>query len=326
MVGKLRSNKNKDIARAASELVVKWKKLVEQEKNSKLSKSKMSSPAPAPASSPNASSVSAGPAAPKKAFQGDPEKRKVETDGVDTKRTDSAVRNSCISLIYNGLAYRSLASTSDVLAKAVEVEYHVHAANKYETTQEYKKKIRSLFTNLKNKSNQGLGPRVMSGEILADKFAVMTDEELKSDEQRKKELEFEKENMKKAQVPMAEKSISDSLECGRCKKRKVSYTQAQTRSADEPMTTFCECLYCGNRWKVRVSTTQPVVEPCSLGPGGAVRTRSDADLLPTVLMSPKKKRRQGSYCASLDECSACEVRISSEDHGFIYMYAYYGGF
>lgn len=78
----------------------------------------------------------------------------------------------------------------------------------------------------------------------------MTDDDLKSEERKKMEMELEKENMKKAQVPMAEKSISDSLECGKCKKRKVSYTQAQTRSADEPMTTFCECMNCGNRWKV----------------------------------------------------------------------------
>lgn len=37
--------------------------------------------------------------------------------------------------------------------------------------------------------------------------------------------------------------------CRKCKKMKVTYTQAQTRSADEPMTTFFCCLSCGNRWK-----------------------------------------------------------------------------
>lgn len=39
------------------------------------------------------------------------------------------------------------------------------------------------------------------------------------------------------------------MQCGRCKVFKVAYTQAQTRAADEPMTTFCECMNCGNRWK-----------------------------------------------------------------------------
>jgi DNA-directed RNA polymerase subunit M/transcription elongation factor TFIIS len=43
--------------------------------------------------------------------------------------------------------------------------------------------------------------------------------------------------------------FSNSMTCGKCKQSKVAYTQAQTRAADEPMTTFCECMNCGNRWK-----------------------------------------------------------------------------
>lgn len=244
IVGKLRSNPNKDIARAATELVTKWKKLVEQEKNSK-HKSKLGSPA---AAAPTSSPAGAGSGASKKPFSGDPEKRKFDTDNVDIKRTDSNVRNQCIGLIYNGLAYRSTASESDVIAKAVAVENAVFNLFKSESA-DYKKKIRSLFANLKNKSNKDLGRRVLTGDIEADKFASMTDEQLKSDDQRQREIELEKENMKKAQVPQEEKSISDSLECSRCKQKKVSYTQAQTRSADEPMTTFCECMNCGHRWK-----------------------------------------------------------------------------
>ena len=41
------------------------------------------------------------------------------------------------------------------------------------------------------------------------------------------------------------------FKCGRCKNRKCTYYQKQTRSADEPMTTFVTCTVCGNRWKVR---------------------------------------------------------------------------
>ncbi|EHK25250.1 uncharacterized protein TRIVIDRAFT_81951 [Trichoderma virens Gv29-8] len=247
-VGKLRSNPNKEIARAASELVIKWKKLVEQEKNSKLQKAKTGSPsAPAAASLPNPSSSTPSGGA-KKAFKGDPEKRKFDTDGVSIKRTESNVRNQCIGLIYNGLAYRSTESETDVIAKAVAVENAAFTLFNGEGA-EYKKKIRSLFSNLKSKTNRDLGKRVMSGDITPSRFVTMTDEDLKSEDQKKMEKELEKENMKKAQVPMAEKSISDSLECGKCKKKKVSYTQAQTRSADEPMTTFCECMNCGNRWK-----------------------------------------------------------------------------
>lgn len=37
--------------------------------------------------------------------------------------------------------------------------------------------------------------------------------------------------------------------CGKCKTRKTTYYQMQTRSADEPMTTFVTCINCGNKWK-----------------------------------------------------------------------------
>jgi transcription elongation factor S-II len=39
------------------------------------------------------------------------------------------------------------------------------------------------------------------------------------------------------------------FKCGKCKSKKTTYTQAQTRSADEPMTTFVTCLNCNHRWK-----------------------------------------------------------------------------
>jgi DNA-directed RNA polymerase subunit M/transcription elongation factor TFIIS len=44
-------------------------------------------------------------------------------------------------------------------------------------------------------------------------------------------------------------SYEGMFTCRKCKKTKVTYTQAQTRSADEPMTTFFCCLACGHRWK-----------------------------------------------------------------------------
>lgn len=42
---------------------------------------------------------------------------------------------------------------------------------------------------------------------------------------------------------------TDVYKCGRCKKKECSYYQLQTRSADEPMTTFVTCLNCGKRWQ-----------------------------------------------------------------------------
>ena len=42
---------------------------------------------------------------------------------------------------------------------------------------------------------------------------------------------------------------TDNYTCRKCKSRDCSYYQLQTRSADEPMTTYVTCVKCGNRWK-----------------------------------------------------------------------------
>jgi transcription elongation factor S-II len=42
---------------------------------------------------------------------------------------------------------------------------------------------------------------------------------------------------------------TDIFRCGKCRKNNCTYFQMQTRSADEPMTTFVTCLECGKRWK-----------------------------------------------------------------------------
>jgi len=41
---------------------------------------------------------------------------------------------------------------------------------------------------------------------------------------------------------------TDKWMCNGCKKRKCTYYELQTRSADEPMTIFIHCLNCGKRW------------------------------------------------------------------------------
>lgn len=46
-----------------------------------------------------------------------------------------------------------------------------------------------------------------------------------------------------------EVTSSGIFKCGRCKSDKTTYYQLQTRSADEPMTTFVTCTNCEKRWK-----------------------------------------------------------------------------
>jgi DNA-directed RNA polymerase subunit M/transcription elongation factor TFIIS len=46
-----------------------------------------------------------------------------------------------------------------------------------------------------------------------------------------------------------EEDYSGLFKCGRCKSTKTTYYQMQTRSADEPMTTYVTCKGCGHKWK-----------------------------------------------------------------------------
>lgn len=51
------------------------------------------------------------------------------------------------------------------------------------------------------------------------------------------------------QLNKDEENYEGAFKCGRCKGKNVTYYQMQTRSADEPMTTYFTCRGCGTRWK-----------------------------------------------------------------------------
>ncbi|KAL8714783.1 MAG: hypothetical protein Q9220_001296 [cf. Caloplaca sp. 1 TL-2023] len=254
-VNRSKQHKDPGVAKLAAEIVKKWRDEVSKHKGGTSTpngsqtngtKQKMATP-------PVRSTASPAPAAaaepPKPTIPLD--QRDWKKDNVSLDRTDNAVRNSSIGLLYNGLAPHSPDPSSKILAVATTIEAACFSLLGPESREPYKQKLRSLFQNLRNKSNPTLRVRVLAGDIKPDKFVVMTHEDLKSAEQKKVDSEMQRENMKNAEVAKPERSISTSFECGKCKQRKVAYNQAQTRSADEPMTTFCECQNCGNRWKVR---------------------------------------------------------------------------
>lgn len=112
----------------------------------------------------------------------------------------------------------------------------------------YKDKFRSIWINLfKNSSSKNLISKIKSGEIKTYDLAMMSHQELNEDIW--KDLINSKimrdKNMGEDNLAAA----TDEFKCYKCKKRKCTYYQMQTRSADEPMTTFVSCLNCGNQWK-----------------------------------------------------------------------------
>lgn len=97
--------------------------------------------------------------------------------------------------------------------------------------------MQAIYLALKDKKNPNFRRRVVSSDITPERLAVMESKDMASDERKQEDALLQKENMRESEVPKAEKSITDQFKCGKCHQRKVSYSQAQTRSADEPMTT-----------------------------------------------------------------------------------------
>ncbi|KXT15432.1 hypothetical protein AC579_10584 [Pseudocercospora musae] len=257
-VTKLRQNKDSKVASTATSLVNRWK----QEVNSKKKRPDgTASPAPAGKAALNGtngrSSGTNSPAPPSKpeikkeqrANKVDPEKRNTKADGIEHEVTGDRARDGCLKLMYDGIAYLSDESPDAIFDVARKVEVAAFEHFKNQTSPEYKAKMRSLYQNLKMKGNTLLRRDVYTMKITPKRFVAMTSDELKSEEMRKEDAALEKENMNKAMTAQEEKAISTTFQCGKCKQQKVAYSQAQTRSADEPLTTFCECTVCGNRWK-----------------------------------------------------------------------------
>lgn len=117
------------------------------------------------------------------------------------------------------------------------------------TDMRYKNRVRSRVANLKDTKNPTLRTNFLSGAVTASKLAKMTPEEMASAEMKKIREKFVKEAINDAQLATVQGTETDLLKCGKCKKRNCTYNQIQTRSADEPMTTFVLCNSCGHRWK-----------------------------------------------------------------------------
>jgi len=239
-VGKLRAHASKDVADLAKEVVKKWKTEVE--------KAKGGAKGAAGKAPSRKASMTPAPATPVSANPSKSEVRTAKSDGITISATGDKTRDKCAELIYDGLAMDSAYPSDLILKRAVAIEAEV-VKNCYGTNQEYKAKIRSLFVNLKDKNNPGLRESVASGDISATRFSSMTSQEMASEERKAADNKIKEQNFQSSLGAEEQQAETDAFQCGRCKQRKCRYRQAQTRSADEPMTTFVTCTNCGNRWK-----------------------------------------------------------------------------
>lgn len=110
----------------------------------------------------------------------------------------------------------------------------------------YMDRTRSIIYNL-NK-NSGLLEQLKNDTIKAQDIAFMTHYEM-SPEKWKTMLQVKSEKDKGKFETNIEAS-TDTFTCRKCKGNKTTYYQLQIRSADEPATTFINCIDCGNKWKI----------------------------------------------------------------------------
>lgn len=110
-------------------------------------------------------------------------------------------------------------------------------------------KYRSIMFNIRDPNNPDLRRKVLLGEVMPERLITMTPEEMASDQRQQENNQIKEKALFDCERAGAPKATTDQFKCGRCGQRKCTYYQLQTRSADEPMTTFVTCVNCNNHWK-----------------------------------------------------------------------------
>jgi len=119
------------------------------------------------------------------------------------------------------------------------IEYANNNNTEYLLQQIYETKVEEIICLLKN--TKFLVKAIKNKKIDPLKIAYLRPDELNPSKyekilKKKEIIEFKKKN----------KASTNAYKCSKCKKRKCTVTQKQTRSADEPATTFVSCLECGH--------------------------------------------------------------------------------
>jgi transcription elongation factor S-II len=108
----------------------------------------------------------------------------------------------------------------------------------------YIDRLRSIYVNLKHPD---LMESIRSGEIPPQNVAFMTHQEFQPDHWRTLiEAKMKRDASKYTDNAQAS---TDMFICKKCRSKRCTYYELQTRSADEPATIFITCLDCGKHWK-----------------------------------------------------------------------------
>ncbi|KAG2189976.1 hypothetical protein INT46_008976 [Mucor plumbeus] len=239
VVGKLRSFSDNNVSQKAKETVRKWKYDIGAAGNGTSSSRKSS----------NSSAVLSKPSSPSRRASTDLINRTIKSDDIEYTSTDNPPRDKTIELMYSSIGLGSYADSNLLVKRAVAIEKQLFALFNQTVKEDYKSKVRSLALNLKSKTNPALREGVVTGEISIETLCTINVEDMASEESKQRDRKLAEEALFKARGAESAQAETDMFRCGKCRGRKCTYFQMQTRSADEPMTTFVTCINCGNHWK-----------------------------------------------------------------------------
>ncbi|EOB12593.1 Transcription elongation factor S-II [Nosema bombycis CQ1] len=157
---------------------------------------------------------------------------------------DDPQKNKCMKLFCEAI----ISNLKDYVESKVNKLSYDLTVSLYETYfTDIPKMVRSKALNLKDKNNPKLCKDVYEGKISPDEYIRMSSEEMQSIDLKREVEKAIQDSFYDAQIPEL-KAETEIFKCAICGQRKASYRQLQTRSADEPMTTFVTCV-CGHKWK-----------------------------------------------------------------------------
>ncbi|CAM6106829.1 unnamed protein product [Calypogeia fissa] len=143
----------------------------------------------------------------------------------------------------------SKAKATNIGQVVVSVESAMFSKLGLSTGAANKGKYRSIMFNMKDANNPDLRRRVLIGEITPEELLTMSVEDMASDKRKLENQQIKDKALFECERGFKQAASTDQFKCSKCKQRKCTYFQMQTRSADEPMTTFVTCVNCNNHWK-----------------------------------------------------------------------------
>ena len=144
----------------------------------------------------------------------------------------------------------------DKLAKNIEISIFNWTVRRMTKSSSWENRIfrdmyKARFMDIKRAITQSnLKTRIAEKQVRMKDLIVMTPDQLIPDGVYAKALFTAKTKELEMETIRAKNEDYEGIfMCMKCKSKKTTYYQLQTRSADEPMTTYVECKSCNNHWK-----------------------------------------------------------------------------